>query len=38
MEITSKHYDIEHRETSKELLQVYSETRSRKDWTLANIQ
>ena len=33
-----KHYDTEHRETSKELVRVYSETHSKKDWTLANIQ
>ena len=32
------HYDIKRRETSKELFRVYSETRSKKDWTLANIQ
>ena len=34
----SCHYDIKRRETSKELFRVYSETRSKKDWTLANIQ
>ena len=28
------HYDIKRRETSKELFRVYSETRSKKDWTL----
>ena len=32
------HYDIKRRETSKELFRVYSETCSKKDWTLANIQ
>ena len=32
------HYDIECRETSKELFRVYFEMRSKKDWTLANIQ
>ena len=34
----NSHYDIKRRETSKELLRVYSETRSKEDWTLANIQ
>ena len=32
------HYDTEHKEMSKELFRVYSETRSKSDWTLANIQ
>ena len=35
---SNSHYDIKRRETSKELFRVYSETRSKKDWTLANIQ
>ena len=34
----SGHYDTEHRKTSEELFRVYSETSSKKDWTLADIQ
>ena len=33
-----RHYNIKHRETSKELFRGYSETRSKIDWTFANIQ
>ena len=37
-DLNAPHYDIKPREMSKELFRVYSEMRSKKDWTLANIQ